>query len=252
VFRFPRREVALPGFRREMAMLPHLGSRLPLAVPNPVFLGAPCREFPWPFFGAAYLPGREAVPAGPDETARIGHAPALGEFLRALHVIDLDLGELLPVDPTRRADMGFRAPWAGERLRQLARRGLWRAPTAMWRLLDEAPALPPPADGTAIVHGDLHVRHLLVGELGPTGVIDWGDICRGDPAIDLMLYWSYVPPAGRPAFRDAYGPVTGAQLARARVLAVFLSATLALYGHTEDLPELAQEALAGLERTAAG
>jgi Phosphotransferase enzyme family len=93
---------------------------------------------------------------------------------------------------------------------------------------------------------------VLVGELGPTGVIDWGDICRGDPAIDLMLYWSYVPPAGRPAFRDAYGPVTDAQLVRARVLAVFVSATLALYGHTENLSELAQEALAGLERAAAG
>ena len=250
VFRFPRRSIAVPGFRRELAMLPHLASRLPLPVPNPVFRGEPCRDFPWPFFGAAYLPGREAAPDAPDEAARVTHAPALAAFLRALHAIDLDLGGLLPVDPLRRADMGYRAPWAEERLRELARRRLWRAPAAVLRLLERAPALPPPDGRTAIAHGDLHVRHLLVGELGPTGVIDWGDVCLGDPAIDLMLYWSYVPPAGRTAFRDAYGPLTDAQLERARVLAVFLSATLALYGHSEGLRELEREALDGLERAA--
>jgi len=79
-------------------------------------------------------------------------------------------------------------------------------------------------------------------------VIDWGDLCRSDPAIDLQLLWSFLPPAARPAFLDAYGPVSDEQLLRARVLAFSLCAALALYAHAENLPNVKREALDGLER----
>ena len=81
-----------------------------------------------------------------------------------------------------------------------------------------------------------------------TGVIDWGDVCRSDPAIDLHLLWSFLPPESRPAFLEAYGPVDEAQLLRARVLALSICAALALYAHAEDLPNVEREALAGLAR----
>ena len=68
-----------------------------------------------------------------------------------------------------------------------------------------------------------------------SGVIDWGDVCRGDPSVDLPLYWCALSPAGREAFLDAYGPVSEEQLLRARVLAVFLCAVLARYGAAEGL-----------------
>jgi hypothetical protein len=83
------------------------------------------------------------------------------------------------------------------------------------------------------------------------GVIDWGDICRGDPSIDLSLLWSFFPPNGRSAFLDAYGPVTADQLLRARVLALCLCAVLALYAHHEGMVGVEGEALDGLERTVA-
>ena len=81
-------------------------------------------------------------------------------------------------------------------------------------------------------------------------MIDWGDTCRSDPAIDLQLVWSFLPPGSRGAFLDAYGPVSEEQLLRARVLALSLSAALAAYGHVEGMPSVADEALAGLERAA--
>jgi aminoglycoside phosphotransferase (APT) family kinase protein len=103
---------------------------------------------------------------------------------------------------------------------------------------------------TAIVHGDLHLRHLLVGERAePTAVIDWIDICRNDPCVDLVLYWSVLPPKGRSEFLDAYGPLSEDQLLRGWVLALCLCATLALYGHTEGMESLRREAIAGLDRT---
>src|SRR5262249_36348519 len=40
-FRFPRREVVVPGTEREIAVLPVLAKRLPVGVPAPVFVGQP-------------------------------------------------------------------------------------------------------------------------------------------------------------------------------------------------------------------
>jgi aminoglycoside phosphotransferase (APT) family kinase protein len=95
------------------------------------------------------------------------------------------------------------------------------------------------------------LRQLLAGDGALTGVIDWVDVCHGDRAIDLQLVWSFLPPEARPRFFDAYGPVDDAELLRARVLALFLCATLAAYGRRARLPRVAEEAVDGLERTVA-
>ena len=51
-FRFPRREIAVPGVRIEIAVLPRIAPRLPLPVPAAELVGEPTDEFPWPFFGS--------------------------------------------------------------------------------------------------------------------------------------------------------------------------------------------------------
>lgn len=247
VFRFPRREVAVPGFERELATLPELAPRLPLPIPHPVFIGRPSDGFPFPFFGAAQVPGRE--PLGLDETARANLARPLGHFLRALHDASVDG---LPVDPMGRADMAVRVPRTVEQLAPVVDAGLWQIPDSVHRLLDAAHALPPTAS-TTVLHGDLHFRHLLVdGHGAVSGVIDWGDICRGDPSIDLTLLWSLLPASARTDFLAAYGPITDDRLLRARVLAINLCSVLLLYGHHEGMAEIEREARAGLERAVAG
>ncbi len=247
VFRFPRRAVAIPGFERELAALPQLAPRLPLPIPDPVFVGRPADEFPWPWFGAAQVPGRE--PLGLDEATRAAFAEPLGRFLRALHEAPLSDG--LPHDPMGRADMAVRVPKTLEQLEPVEAAGLWRATDAVHRLFDTAHSLPP-SDTKVVLHGDLHFRHLLVDDRGtPSGVIDWGDMSCGDPAIDLSLVFSLVPAAAHAAFLAAYGPVRDDQLVRARVLAINLCSVLLLYGHTEGMRDVEREALAALERAAA-
>ena len=59
-----------------------------------------------------------------------------------------------------------------------------------------------------------------------------GGLCRADPAIDLPLLWSGLPPDARGELLSAYGPVGEEPLLRARVLALFLGAALALYAPT--------------------
>src|SRR3954453_15698500 len=51
-FRFPRRPIGIPGTEREITILPKLAPLLPLAVPEPLFVGRPTEEYPWPFFGS--------------------------------------------------------------------------------------------------------------------------------------------------------------------------------------------------------
>ena len=244
-FRFPRRRIAIPGVELELELLPKLAPLLPLPVPDPVFRGRPADGYPWPFFGSELLPGRETCDAELDDDARLEIALQLARFLRALHALDLD--EPLPLDANARADMTVRVPLAREQLAALERLGAWRAPPLVGRLLDTAERLAP-TELPAVVHGDLHFRHVLVEGRRVTGVIDWGDLCRSDPAIDLPLLWGFVPPNGRAAFLDAYGTVEEEQLLRARVLAFSVWAALAAYAHTEGFPSVERESLGGLDR----
>jgi aminoglycoside phosphotransferase (APT) family kinase protein len=273
--RFPRRAIALPGVRREMAVLPRLAARLPLPVPVPELLGQPSARYPWPFWGARLLPGRELADAGLPDAARSPAAVATGRFLRALHdpgLVGL-IGGGLAMDPMGRgARPGRRAAMTRERLDRLREHGIEPGP-GVEGLLREAeradppgasPAPPPhPAQGPhppqdppplapdlVVSHGDLHVRHLLVDEAGAAaGVIDWGDLCLADPAADLSIAFGGFAGAPRAALLAAYGrPPDARQELTARALAIFLCSALAEYALDEGRNALLAEAVAGLGR----
>lgn len=254
-FRFPRRQVALAGVEREISLLPLLAPLLPLAVPVPELVGRPGPDYPWPFFGARLLPGRELAESAVPDLGRTPVARALGGFLRSLHAPELAtrFGARLPVDPMHRASPSRRAPMARERLDRLTARGTWTDDGSVEDLLarGERLATKDAPGSPVLVHGDLHVRHVLVGtHAEAVGVIDWGDIALADPCVDLALaYVAFSPGGAREAFLRAYGNAVGAdQELRARVLAVSLAAALADYADTDSRPLLLAESLAGLRR----
>ena len=251
-FRFPRRRIAIPGVLREIALLPALAPLLPVPIPAPVFVGEPNDRFPWPFFGTPLLSGVEpaAAPLNDDERVTIG--AQLAGFLRVLHAPEtlelVDPAGGLPVDFNRRVDMSFRVMRTRELLGRLTA-DLWRVPDAVEDLLEHAAPLPPADGGEVLVHGDLHIRHVLVDRGELAGVIDWGDLCRADPAVDLLLYWCLLGPDARAAFVAAYGPIPDERLLRGRILSLFLCASLLEYAHREGFAGIEAEARAGLERT---
>jgi aminoglycoside phosphotransferase (APT) family kinase protein len=59
------------------------------------------------------------------------------------------------------------------------------------------------------VHGDLHPANTLFVDGRLAAVIDFGDLCAGDPATDLAAGWLLLPPAMLPAFEAAYGGLDG-------------------------------------------
>jgi aminoglycoside phosphotransferase (APT) family kinase protein len=252
-FRFPRRAIAVPLVEREIANLPRLAPSLSIPIPVPRFVGGATPDFPWPWFGAEYLPGEELADAGLPDERREPAAAAIGAFLRELHsgrLVRL-LAAGLPIDPNRRADMSFRVTQARRRLDHITQAGLWSANQRIDGLLAEAADLPPPPR-IRVLHGDLHMRHVLVDGAGRAcGVIDWGDACLGDPSIDLSIaYGSFAGPARRALLRE-YGPVDRLTELRARVIATFLAAALLAYAADQGMEPLRREALASLERVVA-
>jgi aminoglycoside phosphotransferase (APT) family kinase protein len=255
VFRFPRRRIAVAGVERELAVLPVLAPRLPLPVPVPRFAGEPGDDFPWPFWGARRIPGRELADVRPPGGHRVALAAETGAFLRALHdpALAREAGSGLPLDPMARADPPARASRTFGRLDALAALGVWERDPAVEEFLSAALGHRAPGGDPVIVHGDLHVRHLLLDPGGrAAGVIDWGDVCLADPAVDLSLAYAGFAGAARAAFLAAYGPVPEDRAAAARTLALNLSATLAEYAASTGRDALLAESLAGLRRALAG
>ncbi|MEU8307864.1 phosphotransferase [Actinomadura sp. NPDC048955] len=251
VFRFPRRQMAIGGVEREIAVLPVLAPRLPLPVPVPRFVGGPSGDFPWPFWGARRIPGRELADVRPPGGDRVVLAAETGAFLRALHdpALAREVGKGLPVDPMGRADPAGRASRTHGRLDAIAARGVWERDPAVGEFLAAAKGWAAPGGEPVLVHGDLHVRHLLLTPGGrAAGVIDWGDVCLGAPAVDLSLAYAGFEGAAREAFLAEYGPVPGEQEAAARTLALNLSATLAEYAASTGREALLAETIAGIGR----
>jgi aminoglycoside phosphotransferase (APT) family kinase protein len=246
VFRFPHRAFAVSFLESETRLLPFLAPRLPLPVPRPTFLGRPSEAYPWPFTGYPLLAGRTACAAALDEEQRAAAAEPLARFLAALHAI--------PGPEAARHGAGLdtldrlsprRTPTARTALGQLAQRGLVTDLRPLLAIL-ETP-VPGQVRTDGVVHGDLHVRHLLVDEDNRLcGVIDWGDVHLGDPAVDLALAHTFLPASAHATFRRAYGPLSDATWGLARLRAVRHTVALLAYADRVGDADLVREAQVGL------
>ena len=241
-----------------------LAARLPLPVPDPQFVGRPSARYPWPFFGARLLPGGELADSKLPDARRARAATSVGTFLRRLHDPGLvpqvaDAG--LPVDPMRRASPAVRAARAREVLDRLAGCGIWPGDNDVWQLLgraeretagaspavlaDEAGLAP---GGTAAA-GGREAGDDVSRDGAATGVIDWGDLCLGDAAVDLSIAYSGFAGRARADLLSAYArPIGPRRELAARTLAISLAASLAEYAASDRRPVLLHESLAGLRR----
>jgi aminoglycoside phosphotransferase (APT) family kinase protein len=85
------------------------------------------------------------------------------------------------------------------------------------------------------LHGDLHPANVLTADGTFCGVIDFGDLCAGDPARDLAACWILLPDGFAGRFHEAYHPAPdAATLRRARGWAVLEAFARILIGHAGD------------------
>ncbi|PIS02368.1 MAG: hypothetical protein COT85_05060 [Chlamydiae bacterium CG10_big_fil_rev_8_21_14_0_10_42_34] len=246
IFRFPRRKIALPFLEAERTLLPLLAERLPLPVPIPKWYGVSQGDYPWPFLGYKMLDGFTACRANLTEKQRFDLAVPIAKFLRKLHEMPQEIISkcLIENDNMSRVNVDVLAPKIEKNLFELKQLGL----------IDEIKVIkgafrPPVA--TTVVHGDFYVRHLLVDSQHQLcGVIDWGDIHLGDPAIDLSIAHSFLPKEAHDLFKKAYGGIDEKTWALAKVRALFSSSLMAVYGYHNQDPDIVREALRSIAEIA--
>ena len=237
--RLPVRAVAVPLVANEQRWLPELAPGLPLPVPAPVRTGVPSAAFGWPWSVVPWLGGApgDRTPATDGPTS----AERLGRFLGALH---RPAPPDAPANPWRGVPLGQRADTFAERLRALAAHVDAPVLQAVWEDAMDAPAF----DGAPLwLHGDLHGGNVLVEDGALAAVVDFGDVCAGDPATDLAAGFGLLPSGSWLAFAAAYGPVTDDLLRRARGWAV-LFGLLEIGIGLEDPPSYLAMGMRTIER----
>lgn len=208
VVRLPRRALAAPILVHEQTWLPLLAPRLPLPVPVPVRIGQPTEGYPWRWSIVPWLVGSPAdrSPVRHPEDA----AGRLGRFLRALHTVGPPDA---PHNPYRGVPLGDRSEVFEERVTALADEIDVEATRRTW---DRAVAVNSWAAPPVWLHGDLHPANILLSRGTVAAVIDFGDMCTGDPATDLAAGWMLLPARVMTVFLAGYGGIDDALEVRAR------------------------------------
>jgi aminoglycoside phosphotransferase (APT) family kinase protein len=234
--RLPRRRIGADQTEKEHQWLPVLGPQLPLAVPVPVGKGVPGEGYPWHWTVCPWLSGEVAALAPVADMT--GVALSLARFVRALHAIDPAGG---PVSEFRGGPLAARDRATRASALMLPASLDVRALLEVWETAVESPAWAGPP---VWQHGDLHPANLLVSNGELAGVIDFGLLCVGDPACDLMVAWTYLSADARQVFRDALA-VAGPTWARGRGWALHLGMRAAAYSADDPmLGEIARYTIA--------
>ena len=225
--RLPRRQIAAPLARHEQRWLPELAARLPLPVPVPLRMGRPSSDYPWPWSVVPWLRGQPAdrgLVTDPEDAAQ-----RLGHFLRCLHQ---RAPASAPQNPYRGVPLAERRDIFEQRLVELAGE-VEVAPVR--RVWDRALAAVPWDQPAVWIHGDLHPANVLLVNGTMSAVIDFGDMCGGDPATDLAGAWMLLPAPALTAFADAYGRIDADLERRALGWAVLFAVMLLAIG-LDDRP----------------
>jgi aminoglycoside phosphotransferase (APT) family kinase protein len=145
---------------------------------------------------------RPAVAAAMPPACRRTAALSLARALAAIHGVDLG--------STGLADLTVHSPYATRQLKRWSRqwqRSRTRELPALDALTGRLRAAVRPQCGTTLVHGDLHLRNVILeqGSGDVAAVLDWELSTLGEPLADLGTLLAYWPAAGEPSI-DAFAP----------------------------------------------
>jgi aminoglycoside phosphotransferase (APT) family kinase protein len=198
--------------RKEYTWLPTLAPRLPLPIPVPQRFGEPSERFPRPWLITTWVPGTPAdqIPV----TRACDAAESLATFLTALHQPAPDGA---PAGRDRGGPLADRAEQFANGLAYATEQGLILDPDAVRAVWYDAVTAPEWTGPPLWIHADLHPANVLTADGTICGVIDFGDLCAGDPAYDLAAGWLLLPDDSIDHFSAAYQPIPDeATMRRAR------------------------------------
>lgn len=224
--RLPRTERAPSLLRREQRWLPELAQRLPLPTPTPVRTGEPSSLFEHTWTITSWV---EGTPADLTPITHIETAEVLAGFLAALHH---QAPADAPSNPTRGIPLAGLMERVDDSFKVIADHTNVESAREVWQEAVAAPAWQGPP---LWLHGDLHPANVIVRDGGLAGVIDFGEMCAGDPATDLSAAWILLPTGAAKRFFDAYELTDEATVMRARGWAVLRALGLIAIGQSGRL-----------------
>lgn len=201
--RVPMRPSAAPQLAGEVQWLDRIARALPVAVPDVVHAGEASALLPWPWSVRRWVPGTAMA-----EAAELGDPELAGELGAILEALQ-------GVDP---ADIPAPGPHNFGRGCPLAQRdGVTRAslaqlppgldPGQLATVWAQALAAPVHEGPGVVVHGDINRGNLVLDRHGRiAGLLDWGGMAAGDPAVDLMAAWTVLDAPGRAALFRQLAP----------------------------------------------
>jgi len=205
--RLPRHDAGQALLDKEATWLPRVAAQTGLPLPAPVRTGVPGTGYPYRWAVVPWTVGTSAA-YRPAE-ARDDYAADLAGQLRRLHV---PAPQDAPDNPFRGVPLAsvtarFGPRWQG--LRPHCPDVLVRAVDAAWQ---DALAAPDSTGPPVWLHGDPHPDNTVLVEdatgcpLEPAEpiLVDFGDLCAGDPASDLGIALTHFTPAGAALFRAHY------------------------------------------------
>lgn len=200
VFRFPSDDQALAQLPTEIAVLEHLAPRIEAALPRYTHIPghADPRNVngPVPFAGYPMVRGERLTPellSGLPFTEQTAVAAQLGALLSALHITDTTVSPMDRVSPSYQPEnLDFVRGIVENNMPDVL------TPDEMdtaREICDEVAALQSTLLPRTFLHYDIYPRHLYWerGGEGRLGLIDFTDMCLGDPAIDFAELYEYGP-----------------------------------------------------------
>ena len=198
--RMPSAERYAGKIAKEAEWLPKLGSGLRFAVPKPAGVGNPAQAYPFPWLVFHWLDGETLGDSDPALRSDAGFAHSLATALTELHALKTEGGPAAGEQNFHRG--GDLAVYDAETRRLVAAlpepdqsraAAIWeKARSSRW----EAPG--------RWLHGDVSEGNILLRNGRFAGLLDFGLCGVGDPASDLVPYWTIFEGHARDAFRQTF------------------------------------------------
>lgn len=187
LIRIPSHNDYAASVKKEQRWLPFLASHLSLQIPNPIALGEPSEYFPLPWSIYQWIEGDTLDSA--DITSMKQLAIALANFLKSLHQIDTPNGPQPGQDNFYRGGtLSIYDDQARQSIELLKNKIDATIAIQIWET-----ALSSSWQHQAVwVHGDISMGNILIKDGSLTAIIDFGQTCVGDPACDLVPYWTFL------------------------------------------------------------
>jgi aminoglycoside 2''-phosphotransferase len=184
VFKFPKRLAEWEELDREIAFLAHARPFLTLPVVEHLHQVRTSAGAPFGYAVYRNLPGEAVDPAKLSERARSALAADLAGFMRALHDMtpSPETGQILTHEDARAVSKQYQRV-AEEKVAPHLSDAEGRCLTDLFTRYLEDPFNF--AGSPRILHADLSTQHVLHADESVTGILDWGDVCLGDPDYDF-------------------------------------------------------------------